>query len=515
MRSTTARDGLAGAAAAALALGVSELAAGLLGLPSLIEAVGNWVIDVSPTAVKEWAIDTFGTNDKLVLLIGIVVVAVLFGGLVGVLARRRFGIAIAAFIGFGAAAALAAVRDPEVSLGLAAIPAGLAAITGLATLRWLYDRSPAGEAAPAEPEAGAAEDPSRRRLMIGLGAAVGVAALSGGIGRALVDRSTRTVSGRADVALPAPAEALAAVPEAAELGVQGLSQVITPNEVFYRIDTAFLGVPRVEIAEWALSIEGRVDRPYTITYADLLDMPLIERDVTLSCVSNEVGGDLVGNARWLGVPLADVLDRAGVSDDAEQVVGRSVDDFTVGFPVEAVYDGRDALVALGMNGEPLPLEHGFPARLVVAGLYGYVSATKWLSSIQLTGWDEFDAYWVPRGWAKEAPIKTQSRIDAPTNRSALEPGMRQVAGVAWAPNRGISRVEVKLGDEVDWVEARLSEPLSDNCWRQWVVEWDAPAGTHRIQVRATDGEGETQTDQLRPPAPDGATGWHTIQVSVG
>jgi hypothetical protein len=244
-------------------------------------------------------------------------------------------------------------------------------------------------------------------------------------------------------------------------------------------------------------------------------MPLIERDVTLSCVSNEVGGDLVGNARWLGVPLADVLDRARVRDEAEQVVGRSVDDFTVGFPVEAVYDGRDALVALGMNGEPLPLEHGFPARLVVAGLYGYVSATKWLSSIQLTGWDEFDAYWVPRGWAKEAPIKTQSRIDAPTNRSALEPGMRQVAGVAWAPNRGISRVEVKLGDEVDWVEARLSEPLSDNCWRQWVVEWDAPAGTHRIQVRATDGEGETQTDQLRPPAPDGATGWHTIQVSVG
>jgi DMSO/TMAO reductase YedYZ molybdopterin-dependent catalytic subunit len=305
------------------------------------------------------------------------------------------------------------------------------------------------------------------------------------------------------------------VPETAELGVEGLSPVITPNEVFYRIDTAFLGVPRVEIEDWALSVEGRVDRPYTITYADLLDMPLIERDVTLSCVSNEVGGDLVGNARWLGVPLADVLDRAGVSDDAEQVVGRSVDDFTVGFPVEAVYDGRDALVAVGMNGDPLPLEHGFPARLVVAGLYGYVSATKWLSSIELTGWDEFDAYWVPRGWAKEAPIKTQSRIDTPTNRSALEPGMHSVAGVAWAPHRGISKVEVKLGDDADWVEARLSEPLSDNCWRQWVVDWDATAGTHRVQVRATDGEGEVQTDQARPPAPDGATGWHTIQVSVG
>lgn len=506
---------MAGAAAVALSLGVSELAAGLLGLPSLIEAVGDWVIDASPTPVKEWAISTFGTNDKLVLLLGIVLVSLLVGALVGMIARRRFGLAIAAFLGFGAAAALAAVRDPSVSLGVAVIPAGLAAISGLAALRWLYDRSPEGERAPVGPEEEVAEDPSRRQLMIGLGAVLGVAALSGGIGRALVDRSTRTVSGRADVAVPAPVEPLPAVPETAELGLQGLSPVITPNDVFYRIDTAFLGVPSVEVQGWALSIEGRVDRPYSITYGELLDMPLVERDVTLSCVSNKVGGDLVGNARWLGVPLSDVLDRAGVRGDAEQVVGRSVDDFTVGFPVEAVYDGRDSLVAVGMNGEPLPLEHGFPARLVVAGLYGYVSATKWLSSIELTGWDDFDAYWVPRGWAKEAPIKTQSRIDTPTNRSALEPGMHRVAGVAWAPTRGISTVEVRLGEDAEWVEAELSEPLSDNCWRQWVVDWDAPSGTHRIQVRATDGEGNVQTDELRPPAPDGATGWHTIQVSVG
>lgn len=508
------RDALAGAAAAALSLGVSELAAGLLGLPSLIEAVGDWVIDVSPTPVKEWAIQTFGTNDKLVLLIGIVLVTLLVGALVGVVARRRFGIAVIAFLSFAAAATLAAIRDPAVSIGVAVIPAGLAAITGLAALRWLYERSPEPESQDAD-LAGLASDPSRRRLMVGLGAVVGVAALSGGIGRALVDRSTRSASGRAEVSLPAAAEPLTAVADSAELGIQGLSPVITPNEVFYRIDTAFLSLPRVDVAEWALSIEGRVDRPYTLTYDDLLDMPLVERDVTLSCVSNEVGGDLVGNARWLGVPLADVLDRAGVRDDAEQVVGRSVDRFTVGFPVEAVYDGRDALVAVGMNGQPLPLEHGFPARLVVAGLYGYVSATKWLASIELTGWDEFDAYWVPRGWAKEAPIKTQSRIDTPTHNAALEPGTRQVAGVAWAPHRGISKVDVRLGEGSEWVEARLSDPLSDNCWRQWVVDWDAPAGTHQIQVRATDGEGNLQTDQIRPPAPDGATGWHTIQVTVG
>ena len=509
---TKTRDALAGAVAVALSLGVSELAAGLLGVPSLIEAVGDWVIDVSPTPVKEWAIETFGTADKLVLLIGIVVVSLLIGALVGIIARRRFGVAVGAFLGFGAAATLAAVRDPAVSIGVAVIPAGLSVIAGLVALRWLYDRSP--EPAQEKSQADQAADPSRRRLMVGLGAVVGVAALSGGIGRALVDRSTRTVSGRAEVGLPSAADALPTVPEAAELGVQGLSPVITPNADFYRIDTAFLSIPRVEVADWALSIEGRVDSPYTISYDDLLAMPLVERDVTLSCVSNEVGGDLVGNARWLGVPLADVLDRAGVHDDAEQVVGRSVDDFTVGFPVEAVFDGRDALVAVGMNGEPLPLEHGFPARLVVAGLYGYVSATKWLSSIELTGWDEFDAYWVPRGWAKEAPIKTQSRIDTPANGATLEPGTRQVAGVAWAPHRGISKVEVKLGED-DWVEARLSEPLSDNCWRQWVVAWDAPTGTHGIQVRATDGEGELQTDQLARPAPDGATGWHTIRVNVG
>ena len=511
MRSPTVRDGVSGAAAAALALGVSELAAGVLGLPSLIEGLGNWVIDVVPTSIKEWAIETFGTNDKLVLLIGIAAVALLLGALVGVLARRRFGIALAAFIGFGVVAALAAVRDPGVSLGVAVIPAGLASITGLAALQWLYGRT--AEPDPAATESADSPDVSRRSFLVGVGAVLGVAVLSAGAGRALLDRARRTVAGRSEVVLPTASQALPAVPAAAELGIEGLSPVLTPNEIFYRIDTAF-SVPRVELQDWSLTVEGRVDRPYSVDYFDLLDMPLVERDVTLSCVSNEVGGDLVGNARWLGVPLTEVLDRAGVQSDAEQLIGRSVDRFTVGFPVEAVYDGREALVAVGMNGEPLPLEHGFPARLVVAGLYGYVSATKWLSSIELAGWDEFDAYWVPRGWAKEAPIKTQSRIDTPLGRSVIEPGPRQVAGVAWAPHRGISKVEVKLGEDVDWVEAELSEPLSDDCWRQWIVGWNATAGTHRLQVRATDGEGNVQTDEQRPPAPDGATGWHTIEVEA-
>ena len=511
MRTTTRRDAVSGAVSAALALGVSELAAGLLGLPSLIEGLGNWVIDVVPAPVKDWAIETFGTNDKLVLLIGIAVVTILLGALVGGIARSRFWIGAAVFIGLGVFAALAAVRDPRVALGMAMIPAGLASITGLAALQWLYGRII--EAGPAEEVKADSHDESRRRFVVGAGAVLGVAVISAGLGRGLLDRAKRTVAGRADVTLPGASQPLPAPPAATELGVGGLSPVLTPNETFYRIDTAF-SVPRVDIQEWKLTVEGRVERPYTIDYFDLLDMPMVERDVTLSCVSNEVGGDLVGNARWLGVPLVEILDRAGPRDDAEQLVGHSVDQFTVGFPVEAVYDGRDALVAVGMNGEPLPLEHGFPARLVVAGLYGYVSATKWLSSIELTGWDEFDAYWIPRGWAKEAPIKTQSRIDTPRHRARLESGLHQVAGVAWAPSRGISKVEVRPGTDGDWIEADLSEPLSDNCWRQWVVGWEATPGTHQLQVRATDGEGNLQTDELRPPAPDGATGWHTIEVEV-
>lgn len=498
------RDGLSGALSAALALGMSELAAGLFSLPSMIEGLGNWVIDVVPKPVKDWAISVFGTNDKVALLVSIALVTILLGGLVGAFARRRFSLAISVFAGFAVIAALAASREPSVSIGTAIIPAGLGAIVGLATLTWLYRLSaePAG-AEQAEEQAGV----SRRSFMVGAGAVVGLAALSGGVGRYLVQQGKRSASGRAEVVLPSPAETLPPLPEGADLSVDGLSQIVTPNADFYRIDTAF-GVPRVGLDEWTLTIKGMVDRPYSISYYDLLDQRMVERYVTLSCVSNEVGGNLVGNAKWLGVPLHEILDRAGVQSSAQQVVGRSVDGFTVGFPVEAVFDGREALVAVGMNGEPLPPEHGFPARLVVAGLYGYVSATKWLSEIELTGWEDFDAYWIPRGWAKEAPIKTQSRIDAPV--MARQPaGQVVVAGVAWAPNRGISKVEVQLGEGADWVEAELSEPLSNDSWRQWRTVWDAPPGRHAVRVRAVDGDGNLQTSQIQRPAPSGATGLHS------
>ena len=479
MASSRIKDGFAGAASAVIALGVSELAAGLLsGLPSLIEGLGNWVIDNTPEPVKHWAILLFGTNDKLVLLIGITLVAVIFGVGLGIVARKRFGLATSGFVGFGLLAALAAARDPEIGLAITIIPGGLAALSGLSVLQWLL-----GYASHSEEEKEGPEDVSRRAFVMGIGAVVGVAALAAGFGRLLLERSKRAISGRSEIALPAPARPVPPIPPGAELGVEGLSPVITPNDVFYRIDTAF-AVPRVSLPNWTLTVKGRVDRPYTVDFFDLLDMRLEEKHITLSCVSNEIGGGLVGTAKWLGVPLKEILDRARPRSDAEQLVGRSVGGFTVGFPVEAAYDGREALLAIGMNDEPLPFEHGFPARLVVSGLYGYVSATKWLSEIELTGWDEFDAYWIRGGvWAKQAPIKTQSRIDTPNKLRLPDTGERVVAGVAWAPHRGISKVEVQLGEDAPWVEAELSEPLSDDTWRQWRVMWEASPG---------------------PPHPDGA-----------
>jgi DMSO/TMAO reductase YedYZ molybdopterin-dependent catalytic subunit len=320
------------------------------------------------------------------------------------------------------------------------------------------------------------------------------------------------VAGRDDVVLPRPFSTQPGPVEGDALVADGISELVTPNEGFYRIDTA-ISVPRVDLDTWTLKIHGLVERPIDLTFDDLVDLPMVERFVTLSCVSNRVGGNLVGHARWQGVPLRDLLDRVGVDPKATQIVGRSVDGFTVGFPAEAAFDGREALVAVAMNGEPLPFDHGFPARLVVAGLYGYVSATKWLSEIELTTWDAFDAYWIPRGWSKEAPIKTQSRIDVPRQSERLDAGTVPIAGVAWAPNRGIEKVEVQV-DEGPWVEAELSVELSKDSWRQWALDWEATTGAHAIKVRATDANGETQTSEVAAPAPNGATGYHTRNVVV-
>jgi DMSO/TMAO reductase YedYZ molybdopterin-dependent catalytic subunit len=334
--------------------------------------------------------------------------------------------------------------------------------------------------------------------VIGAGAIV-----AGGLGQAL--RRRYAVSGaRADLVLPGSGD-VASIPAGADLGVPGLGPFVTPNDDFYRIDTALL-VPQVSPDRWRLRVHGLVERELELTLDDLLSRPLVERDVTLSCVSNEVGGSLVGNAVWRGVLLADLLDEAGVRPEATQLFSTSVDGWTCGTPVAAVMDGRDALLAVAMNDQPLPIKHGFPVRMVVPGLYGYVSATKWLQDIELTTWEDKVGYWVPRGWAREAPIKTMSRIDVPRTED-VPAGRVAVAGVAWAPHRGISRVDVQV-DDGEWQEARLGAVPSEDSWVQWVLDWDATPGEHVLTVRAVDGDGQLQPEEPANPDPNGAQGWH-------
>ncbi len=486
---------LAGSIAVAVALAASELLAGLFsGIPSLVAGVATFVIDTVPKPIKDFAIRTFGTYDKLVLGIGIVVVAIVIGSF----ARRRTALLL--FGLFGLFAAWATARSPLNDLTPALVNGVVAALIGYGS--WmLMARTPSET------------DQGRRRLLAQAGALLGLAVLAAAGGRFLAERARQMLARRDEVILPKPYEVVAAPGPANEFEVEGLSPLVVPNDRFYRIDTAPFNPPQVDLSTWTLTVTGMVDRPLTLTYDEILGMPMVERYVTLSCVSNEVGGRLVGNAKWLGHSLADLLTRAGVQEGAEQIVARSVDGFTVGFPVEAAFDGREALLAVGMNDEPLPFDHGFPARLVVAGLYGYVSATKWLSEIELTTWDGFDAYWIPRGWAKEAPVKTQSRIDTPRANTTIERGLTAIAGVAWAPNVGLSAVEVRI-DEGQWQPVELSEPLTKDAWVQWKMPWDPAPGSYAISVRATDSGGVTQTDQIRKPAPDGATGHHTIRVIV-
>jgi DMSO/TMAO reductase YedYZ molybdopterin-dependent catalytic subunit len=312
------------------------------------------------------------------------------------------------------------------------------------------------------------------------------------------------------VTLPAPASPALPMPAGASLGIDGVAPFTTANAAFYRIDTTLV-TPQVDPGTWGLRIHGLVNKEITLTYADLLKRPLRERDITMICVSNEVGGELAGTARWLGVPLLDVLKEAGVKSSANQMVSRSVDGWTCGTPVANVMDGRDAMIVVGMNGEPLPVAHGFPARLVVPGLYGYVSATKWVTDIELTTFDAFDAYWVKRGWSKEAPIKTMARIDTPKGLSRSTPGKTVIAGVAWAVHRTVTKVEVQI-DGGEWQHATLGQTPTADTWVQWKLDWDATPGNHTIVCRATDGTGTVQTPDRAKPIPDGASGWHTIVV---
>ncbi|MET9088009.1 molybdopterin-dependent oxidoreductase [Streptomyces sp. NPDC004237] len=527
---------LAGVAATALALGVGELVAAATGGPSApLVAVGGVAVDAAPTPVKEFAVAVFYTYDKLALQAGIVLVLAVFAAFIGVLAMRRLWYGLVGVALFGVIGGLAAATRYGATweYPLPSVVGALAAAGLLALLRRTLPAPSAvsardlGEESAPETDAAArgtgsssdADTPvvdgtgqaagRRRFLTLAIGA-IGAAAVAVPGGRRLW--AQRVAAARDAVVLPAPASPAPTLPAKVSVGVPGVKPFVTRNADFYRIDTA-LSVPQVEPKDWQLRIHGRVKRPLTLTYDQLLAMPMVERYITLTCVSNEVGGDLLGNARWLGVPIKGLLDEVEPDDGADQVVSRSVDGYTAGMPTAALRDGRDALLVVGMNGEPLPVEHGFPVRMVVPGVFGYLSATKWLTELELSSFSDFSAYWARRGYAEKAPVKTQSRIDTPAAGRRLAQGQVMVAGAAWAQHRGVSAVEVRV-DDGPWERAQLAAVPSVDTWRQWSWPWQATPGKHRLQVRAIDRTGQVQTGKEQKPVPDGATGWHTIKVTV-
>jgi DMSO/TMAO reductase YedYZ molybdopterin-dependent catalytic subunit len=509
------RLAFAGAVAVGAALATGELLAGLLaGVPSPLLAVARFFVDIQPPGAKDLVVGLFGTADKVAFQVFIVVVALVIGAIVGRIAAKQPDVAAAVIALFVAGGFLASLRDPDASGALAAATAAVEAAVGIGLLRRLV--------ALAQPEPGPRDGgtPSmpdwRRRSLLQAGGAIAIGSLfAAALGRYLLEgQRTPTAQEGGLPTAPKPASLPAGSDIAtADLTAAGLTPIVVPNDEFYRIDTAFV-VPTVDRATWTLKVTGLVDREITLTYDQLVALPVIEQYVTIACVSNEVGGDLVGNAKWTGVALRDVLSMAGVQSSADQLVGHSVDGFTAGMPVEWVMDqSRTPMIAVAMNDEPLPRAHGYPARLIVPGLYGYVSATKWLAELELTRFDTFQAFWVPRGWAQKAPILTQSRIDVPKQGARIPAGKVAVAGVAWAPDRGVRGVDIRI-DQADWQPARISPAISKATWVQWLYAWDATPGSHTVEVRATDGTGEVQTDAQTPPAPDGARGHHTIDVAV-
>ena len=538
-----------------VAIGVAQLVAGFTG-PQFapVVAVGGAAIDNTPPPVKNFAISAFGSNDKRVLVAGILVVLAVFAALIGIAALHRLAFGLAGLALFTLVGLLAALSRPDFST-IDVLPVLLGAAAGAYTMSRLVRAASATERAlsapppsapppsavagppplgatapvasaggppdtgaswvPAGPPPRPAEPvsrPGRRAFLITGSVAVGVAAVSATAGQRLAGPSSAVVRARTTLRIPPPTHPAPPLPAGSDLHIKGLSSFITPNGSFYRVDTAII-LPEVDPASWQLKIHGMVDREITITFAELLRMPLTEDYITLCCVSNPVAGPYIGNARWLGASLARLLRSAGIQSGADQLLCTSVNGFTSGTPVQVVMDGRDALLAVAMNGAPLPVAHGFPARLVVPGLYGYVSACKWVTDINVTKFADAQGYWVPRGWSQQAPIKTESRIDVPNGSGAVSAGRTQVAGVAWAQHKGIDAVEVRV-DRGAWHQARLAAVPGIDTWRQWVWDWDAAPGSHLIEARATDATGYTQTAVQAPPEPNGASGYPMVTVSV-
>ncbi|WP_349897077.1 molybdopterin-dependent oxidoreductase [Parafrigoribacterium soli] len=487
-------------------LGAAELVAALIApAASPLLVVGALVIDLVPGWVKDAVIALFGTADKLVLLITLGVLVAIVAAFAGLLerARRPWGGALIAVVGLmGIVAAVTRANAGQ----LAALPSLIAIVVGMLVLRMLARRLDRAGEAPATSE-------SRRAFLVAASASAGLGVIAIVAGRALTagQRATQTV--RTAFKLPAAASPASALSPSTAFEVSGLSPLVTPNREFYRIDTA-LQVPVVDPKEWKLEIVGMVDEEVSITFDELAALPLEESYTTLACVSNYVGGELIGNAKWLGYPIRELLKRAGPHPKADMVLSTSVDGFTAGTPLSVLTDDRNAILALGMNGQPLPFEHGYPVRMVVPGLYGYVSATKWVNRLEVTTFSQHSAYWTERGWSERGPVKLSSRIDVPRDGGGpVKAGTATVAGVAWAQHTGISAVQVRV-DDGPWNDAELADAISADTWRQWKWDWPARAGHHVLTVRATDANGTVQTAKVADVVPDGATGLHSVDVTV-
>ncbi|WP_410652639.1 molybdopterin-dependent oxidoreductase [Amycolatopsis sp. cmx-4-54] len=498
-----------GVLALAAALAVGHLVAGFISInASPYLAVGNGAIDLTPVELKDFAIRTFGVYDKLVLLGSMAVVMVLAAALAGVLSRRSPVPGTVIIAAFGLIGAFAVYQRPDLTaVALLAPVASLA--TGVVVFLLLHRLAPrVWREGNTDEKTGT----SRRAFLIG-GAGVVAGAGAAGLGGQLISSTRDATASREAIGKLVPARTAPAIPVDADFAKLGTPSFLTPNEKFYRVDTA-LTVPQLRAEDWSLRLHGMVDREIRYSYDDIRNRPLLERTITMTCVSNEVGGDYVSTSNFIGIDLADILDEAGVKPGSEQLFCTSVDGWTSGTPVAAARDrDRGAMLAIGMNGEPLPLEHGFPVRLVTPGLYGYVSATKWVVDIEVTTWAARQAYWLKRSWAQEAPIKTESRIDSHRGFANVQKGKVRVAGVAWAQHTGIDKVEVRV-DQGPWQVANLSTEVNLNTWRMWWTEVDLPAGVHQVFCRATDKSGYTQTDQRAGTVPDGATGWHNVTFTA-
>ncbi len=506
---TRVRYALTGVLAALAGMAVGHLVAGLFRpAASPVLTIGSTVIDLTPTPVKQWAIEQFGTADKVILQTSVIVGTVALAALAGILTQRNRFLGIWLLTGLVALAGIAALARPSAD-ALDTLPALAALAAGIPTLIWLSQLAATASRDP-DPEdrsSGPGGSASRRGFLLGsVGVAVGSVAVAA-IGQ--VRAGARAIT---NVVLPKPSSPAGPLPTGLEGTVKGISEIQTPTKSFYRVDTN-LTVPQVDVDSWSLTIDGMVDKELNLTFADLTAMPLIERDITLTCVSNEVGGGYVGAARWLGVRLDDLLDRAGVKPGPDQILSTAVDGFTISTPLAVARDGRDAMVAIGMNGASLSDVHGFPARLLVPGLYGFVGATKWLTRLTLTTYGERQAYWTQRKWATDAPTKTSARIDTPAPLARIAAGPTAIGGVAWAQHRGVAEVEVSI-DGGDWRPVTLGPDVGIDYWRQWYLPWEATPGVHRLAVRALDRTGVLQTSDRATPFPDGSSGIQEIAVTV-